>query len=303
MQTLRSMDEPELPRIQLARPINRALRRRVKGYFLETQRWPLYLVAVACLAAIAGYASGHGVSLGLTAVMLLGIGVRFSVRPLGVASAAEVDAVMQSDFAAVQILALQRCQLEPGDLVHDQPCRFRHGLSSLTELGAAFQGERRGKDLKIRWTPHEITVVNFGRDQLFVYTCALDLTTGNAIYERTQEFFYRDIVSVDTASETDTIKLKDPELILYWQQRGAQIVSKTLQVDVHQSISLQLASGERIPLAVWDGYSALGMQPDEVGINGLASNQLRRTVRELKQHALRQHVPPRIVRHTTRNGA
>ena len=302
MQTLRSLEDPELPRIELARPISRALRKRVRGYFLETQRWPLYMLGLGCLASAAAFVTSHGASLGLTAAALLAVGVRFAFRPLGVASALEVDAVAHSDFNATQQLALRRCQLEPGDLIHEQPCRFRHGVATLTELGAAFQAERRGKDLQIRWTPHEITVVNFGRDQLFVYACALDLTTGNAIYERTQEFFYRDIVSVDTATETETIKVKDPELRLYWEQRGAHIVSNTLQVDVHQSIGLQLASGERVTLAVWDGYSALGLQPTEVGINALASAQLRRVVREMKQHAARQQLPPRIVRHT-RNGA
>jgi hypothetical protein len=292
------MHAAQVLRMDASGTVSRRMRKRVKGYFLQSQRWPLYLLGLGCVALLTGIASGHGVSLGVTGTVLCLLGGYFSFQPLGVASSQEVDAVAQTDLVAAQALALQRCQLGPGDLMHEQPCRFRNGISAQTELGSAFQGDRRGKDLKIRWTPHEITVVNFGRDQLFVYSCALDLTTGNAIYERTHEFFYRDIVSVDTVAETLTVKVKDPELHLYWQERGARIVSKTLQVDARQSISLQLASGERATLAVWDGYSAVGLQPDEVSINALASTHLRRVVREMKQQAARPHAPPRIVRHT-----
>jgi hypothetical protein len=298
MPAVSPMHDREILGIDEGRTISRRTRKRVKGYFQQSQRWPLYLLGLGCVAVLTGIASGHGVSLGVTGTALCLLGGYFSFQPLGVASSHEVDGVAQSDLAAAQALALQRCQLAPGDLAHEQPCRFRNGVSATTDLGSAFQGERRGKDLKIRWTPHEITVVNFGRDQLFVYSCALDLTTGNAIYEKTQEFFYRDIVSVDTVAETLTVKLRDPELHLYWLERGARIISKTLQVDARQSISLQLASGDRATLAIWDGYSAVGLQPDEVSINALASAHLRRVVREMKQHAMRQYVPPRIVRHT-----
>ena len=44
--------------------------------------------------------------------------------------------------------------------------------------------------------------MNFGQHQLLVYTCTIDITTGNTLHESADEYFYRDVVSVSTKTET-----------------------------------------------------------------------------------------------------
>ncbi len=49
-----------------------------------------------------------------------------------------------------------------------------------------------------------ITVLNFAPNQLLSYQCALDLTTGKRLNESTDEYFYRDVVSVSTKTVSVT---------------------------------------------------------------------------------------------------
>ena len=291
------LDE-EVPHIAEVRPITKRMRKRLKGYYQQSARWPWYLLGLGCLLLIVGWLSWQVGSI-LSGTTLFLLATHFILQPLNVATTQEVDEIARNDFQSIGALALRRSQLQANELVHDEPCCFRNGVSSLpTELGSVFTGERRARDLKVRWTPHELSVVHFGHEQLFLYNCVFDLSTGHATNERTREFFYRDIVSVDTDAETITIKLKDADLRGYWQQRGARMFGKTLQVDARQVVSLQLASGERVVVADWDGYSSSGLEPDEVSMNTLATERLRRLVREFRQHGPRQIAPPRIVRHT-----
>jgi hypothetical protein len=301
MEVVSAMLDTYSPSFADAAPVSRIMRKRVKGYFSPAQKWPTYLLAMGLLTGGLGWLGPHATVLVLTGLALFCLGSYYVVRPLHVGSAREVDFVALSDLNAAQQLALRAFHLETADLANEQPCRFR-SMSTTRELGSAFQGSKRGKDLKQRWTPHEIAIVNFGRDQLFIYTCALDLTTGNAICVQTHEVLYQDIVSIDTQVQTKTIKLrdKDRDLRLYWEHKGARVVNRVMQLDAEQTIHLRLAAGESIQIAAWTGYRN-GIQPEEVRINDFAAAHLRRMVRELKQPSIRPPSPPRIVRHTRPN--
>jgi hypothetical protein len=49
--------------------------------------------------------------------------------------------------------------------------------------------------------------MNCGQDQLFCYQCSYDRTTGNPLVEQTDEYFFRDVVSVATKSDTQQIQI------------------------------------------------------------------------------------------------
>ena len=69
-------------------------------------------------------------------------------------------------------------------------------------MGGANLLVAKGSDGLVRYTPVDISIMNIGQDQLFCYQCCYDRTTGNSLIEETDEYFYRDVVSVATKNMT-----------------------------------------------------------------------------------------------------
>ena len=61
---------------------------------------------------------------------------------------------------------------------------------------------KKGGDGKLRFTPISISVLHMTQHQIVSYQCCLDLTTGNYLNESTDEYFYKDVVSVATKTES-----------------------------------------------------------------------------------------------------
>ena len=219
------------------------------------------------------------------------------------ASLTTIDEVIVNELARSQELALRRAGITQADLRWPQGCGFRNSLQkdSDKKYGGAFRAHKTGKDFKLRWTPQEYTLVNFGQEHLFVYHAAIDLTTGQAFEEITREFAYRDIVTVVTSGERQTLVITNPRKLAkakkYWLPRGATLTGKnTLIRDGEQTVSLRLRSGEDVLLASWRGAEG-AIQPDEVRVNTEATARLLAQLRELRQQPARVQVAPRIVRH------
>ena len=219
------------------------------------------------------------------------------------ASLTTIDEVIANELARSQELALRRAGITQADLRWPQGCGFRNSLKKDCDkkYGGAFKRHKTGKDFKLRWTPQEYTLVNFGQEHLFVYHVAIDLTTGLAFEEITREFAYRDIVTVVTSGERQTLQITNPRKLAkakkYWLPRGATLTGKTTLIrDGEQKVSLRLTSGEDVLLARWVGAEG-AIQPDEVRVNTEATARLVAQLRELRQQPVRVQVAPRIVRH------
>jgi len=65
---------------------------------------------------------------------------------------------------------------------------------------------QRGKDGKVRPSNSEITVFLFSAEQVFKYNCRRSLVKSDEISESTDEYFYRDIVTVSTETESKEFK-------------------------------------------------------------------------------------------------
>lgn len=96
------------------------------------------------------------------------------------------------------------------------------------DIAHAQRASRRGKDNVLRFTPINVTVLNFTAHQLVIYSCVLDVLTGNALNEGTDEYFYGDVVSVST-------KTKNYGTVT----RGG----KTIQIDAAEMFQLTTSGG------------------------------------------------------------
>lgn len=69
--------------------------------------------------------------------------------------------------------------------------------------------ERVGNDGKLRGSRYDATVLYFSDTQLFMYQYVFDLTDGSWKKEETEEFFYKDVVSFSTTTQTSKKTRKD----------------------------------------------------------------------------------------------
>ena len=277
-------------------PITAASRRKVKEYFQSqgpdwVQRILIFGVPALLLLGIATY-------LGLPLVIVRWLAMLASVVFLITAVIEErakkreglVDIVAACDFDRAQRLALARSQLTAADLRDPKCCAFFCSRAeSSDEYGGAFVGRKLGKDERTRWTPHEVACVYVGHEQLYIHHCAIDLTTGAALYERTRQVFYVDIVSVVIDGKLHTFPMpprhnKRVKASLYWGARGGVVLEDSLQFDGKQQVSLALTSGESLILATWEGSRDKG-QPEDAVQSRASALRLRGWVEQGKRKA------------------
>lgn len=116
----------------------------------------------------------------------------------------EIDAFIDSELDDVAKRAMERQNLDDSDLASDAIYVVGPRIWNIAGAKAAF---RKGKDDRIRYTPMGVTILYFTQHQLIGYQCALDLYTGRALDESTDEYFYKDVVSVSVRTMSETFHL------------------------------------------------------------------------------------------------
>lgn len=71
-------------------------------------------------------------------------------------------------------------------------------------IGGAEFKMKNGKDNFIRYIPLGITIINFTQNEIVFYECVFDPINENPLNESTSSYFYSDVVSIETKSESVT---------------------------------------------------------------------------------------------------
>jgi len=122
---------------------------------------------------------------------------------------------------------------------------------------------RKGKDKIIRFTPLSLTILQFTERHLGVYRAVLNFIRDVQLNERTDEFFYKDVVSVTTQRESHAFTLY------------------SVKVDEALQFSLAVSSGDRVtqrlPIGELDRFvSPVSTKAEQ------AVNNIRQMLREKK---------------------
>lgn len=180
-------------------------RKSVVRYFTDINIG--FVVAIIPIGVILIYVGLHEPDLTfLLAVGLLvscgGIlGIMVSLRR---PSDRQMDTLIDNDLDNVAKRAMVRLNLDDSDLVSETIYVIGPRIWNIAGAKVAL---RRGKDDRIRYTPIGVTILFFTEHQLIGYQCALDLYTGCALDESTDEYFYRDVVSVSVRTMSETFHL------------------------------------------------------------------------------------------------
>jgi len=144
-------------------------------------------------------------------------------------SDAQMDEWLQEDRQRIRLEALKKLDLEPSQLIRKDPIEVI-GPADAANLAI-------GKDGVIRFSKYDIVVVFLTDYHLAVYQYTLDMAQGAQIAESTQEYHYKDVVSVATRTEGSGL------FVMMVNGEKKSIASL-------QKFSLAVASGDHIEVAV-----------------------------------------------------
>ena len=211
-------------------------RTQIKKYFKPFPKWGVVLGVIGLLSLMAGT---PGVILGL---VLIGIGgwaiFNWSQKP----SDQQLDAWIEEDLKGLNAKALNKGGTDASELVGEAVVVTG---PRLRQLGGADLFFKKGKDNVIRFTPIDVSIMNFTPGQLVSYQCALDLTTGNPLNEGTGEYFYKDVVSVSTEAQSLTMDAASAlgKTFMSGPLKGLAKAGK-LQFDAAETFVLRTAGGK-----------------------------------------------------------
>lgn len=188
-------------------------RSQVRKYFKEFPKWAILFILVGVIilyTQISGEAAAQGVVAGLLfmAVGILAIVLNVKGKPTD----EQFDALVEKDLESVKKETLSKLGIDDSELIAE-PDVIWGGLASRSDC---FVGHKKGKDKKFRQTPQPFLILNYTQNQVVTYRCDLDLDKGKFLSPATEEFFYKDIVSVKTKTEEGEAIVKEPRKFIFF---------------------------------------------------------------------------------------
>jgi len=238
-------------------------RAKIEKYFTSKfPKWAIWLIVIGVLLLLA---PGAVKLVGLLLIAGGGFAIYSSMQ---IPSDAEIDEWTQGDLAKLSKRSLEKMGIDDSELQSETVTLTGPRLK---DLGPSKFGYRKGKDNILRFTPVNSTVINFTQNQLLVYTCALDLISGNTVNEATDEYFYRDVVSVQTLSETVSVNLPGSEF-------------NGLQCNAAESFRLTTSGGTSVSMVLRDPSLIQKMGGGEIPttVAERAIQTIRKMLREKK---------------------
>lgn len=171
-------------------------RKLIKNYF--ERKFPV----LALVAAVIGVLSLLGGAAGFGLVMIVGGGawMAFAYFLKTPATDKQVDECLANDLKDIAQKGLNKMGLIEEEVRLIEPIIVNGPYYSYINKETKLMF-KKGQDDRIRYSVVKGIVFYFSENQVYSYSCVLDLVTGNTFTETTDEYFYRDIVSIATLSE------------------------------------------------------------------------------------------------------
>ncbi len=185
-------------------------RKRIKMYFEFKPTVGIILAAIGFLLFISSFSNEfNGGIFFFGLLMMAGGGFLIHKHFKDMPTDQQIDAYLKEDLEDLGKKALSKFAIEQSQLTRQAV--FITG-PKLWDVAGARIAFKRGKDSNLRFNPIEVCVINFGANQLLAYKCVFDFMTGNPLNESTDEYFYKDVVSVSTKTESKTVMFRNVQL-------------------------------------------------------------------------------------------
>jgi len=164
---------------------------------------------------------------------------------------AEYDRLINQSLSGIDQLALDKVCISREDCIKEPVMII--GPPNFKRLSGLEFHIKKGKDNYLRYMPLGITVYNFASHSLLAYQCDFDPTTGNNLNDSTFEYFYNDIVSFETVTESGShtdYDWKDKILKSIPILKSIVDTGKVIQADLAQKFILTTSGGSRLSVTL-----------------------------------------------------
>jgi len=168
-------------------------RRWLKSYFQPLPK-PVFATLVWGLGLLVFFPIGI-LPLGILGIVTIAVSGRHLLSWRRKPTDWQVDQQLQADLAWVQTHAFNQTGLDESELL--RPASLILG-PDLWQAKGPHRRVKTGKDGKLRFTPIALTLLYFTSDQVVIYQGSFDLLSGNLLRETTRDYFYSEIVSLET---------------------------------------------------------------------------------------------------------
>jgi len=165
-------------------------RKLITKYFQPFPQWTVWAIIAGLFLTIA-----YGLGL-----ILIGLSVFFIYKYYtGNPTDAEIDAWLEEDLKSINKASLIKLNVDESELIGETVEVTGPKFWDLSDSQFLW---KQGKDNILRYSVLGVSLLNFTPNQLLSYYVVLDLTTGKASNVNTDEYFYKDVVSVSTKTES-----------------------------------------------------------------------------------------------------
>lgn len=164
---------------------------------------PIVLIVLGALIALCGLATGEVT--GILFAILIGGGLAAGggywlyTKTANTPTDAQIDQLMEQSMASLRQAALAKLNLDPEEVKLVEP---------VVATGYAIRDSmlvKQGKDRRTRGNIVTGMIILFSDHEMHTYTKRVDLANANFQQESTGEYFYRDVVSIETRTDTVTL--------------------------------------------------------------------------------------------------
>ncbi|MDN5214717.1 hypothetical protein QQ020_21745 [Fulvivirgaceae bacterium BMA12] len=199
----------------------------------------------------------------------------------------EFDQLIHEALQKVYPTALERLSLDEKDTIKKSV--WISGPPDLDKLDGTELKIKKGKDKIIRFIPIGVTIYNFSPHAILAYQCSLDPVYENAMNECTHEFFYNDIVSFQTLTESGSAtKLNWGEKVVNKIPLIGSFFSlgKKIQFDKKLQFILTTSGSSQLIVALADNVLKQEVDGGKFSLEKAkrSVDMVRRTIRDKKSH-------------------
>jgi len=247
--------------------VDDAARRAIKAYFFVVPKWLIIFLVLTPFIIFAAFQDKNNACGGMGCSVILLVAVAAALlwlfRGLHARPRDEqMDQWLSEDLKFVGVRALQKGGVDASQVVREPVVVIGPRFNA---RGGAFFGIRKGADQKIRFTPVDVTVINFAQHQLLTYQCAFDRTTGSPLNEGTAEYFYKDVVSAATQAQSLSFSKQDI---------GKQVLRRVSAFSEAAGGSVQLNQADTFTLTTSGGTSVRVVISDRAIVQALGGGSL-----------------------------
>ena len=177
-------------------------RKLIKNYFERKFPIPAAVIAIIGILSLAG-----STGFGLFCILVGGAWAAFAYFLRKPATDEQVDECLAKELEEIGVKGLNKMGLIEEEVYLIKPIIVNGPYYGYINKDAKLMF-KKGNDDKVRYSVVKGIVFYFSENQVYSYSCVIDLVTGNRFTETTDEYFYKDIVSIATLSER--IKQENP---------------------------------------------------------------------------------------------